>query len=193
MQIADGRASLGLAEQMCFAQGVSHVTSSARQGESVSGQPTVAIGSNGNGWEVRVRPGKRAVMAVIAVLALLGAGGGWFWLGGTDGPAPKASAAPPAISKSDVDAISSALNSGDPTVVRSALAISPDQPLDPDLVPGITKLQPIHIDASTLKAVGSGTWQAAAQVGQGAQRGTWTVFLTKADSAWKLAATAPAT
>lgn len=136
---------------------------------------------------------KQAVIPVIVVLALLGAGGGWLWLRGADDPAPKASAAPPAISKSDVDSISSALNSGDPAVVRSALALPPGQPLDPALVLGIKKLQPIQIDAATLQSVGVGTWRAAAQVGEGAQRAKWTVFLTKADGAWKLAATAPAT
>lgn len=139
-----------------------------------------------------MRPWRRSVIPIVLGLALLVAGGSWHWLGGTDRPAPRTSATPPAITRADVDSITSALNSEDPEVVRSALAVAPGQPLDPELVPGIQALRPIQIDAATLKALDSGTWQAAAQVGAGAQSATWTVFLTKADGVWKLAATAPA-
>ena len=131
------------------------------------------------------------MIAIILGSALLVAGGAWHWLGGTDRPVPTASAAPPAITKSDVDAITTALNSEDPEAVLAGLALAPGQPLDPDLVPGIQALRPIQIDATTLKALDSGTWQAVARVGPGAQSATWTVFLTKADGVWKLAATAP--
>jgi len=144
----------------------------------------------GAGWEVRVRGWRRWIIPGVVLLAVVVGGGGWLWMH-HDRPAPAAAAAPPPITASDVDSIVSALNSEDPAVVRSALAVAPAQPLEPELVAGIQALRPIEIDASTLKPLGSGTWQARAQVGDADQRASWTVFLTKVEDVWKLAATAP--
>ncbi|MFD9698230.1 hypothetical protein [Lentzea sp. NPDC059081] len=98
--------------------------------------------------------------------------------------------APPAFTQAEADTLVQEASSGDETRLRDAVALPPDQPLNPDASARLRALAGLTIDATTFHqeaddvAIVAATWQQP-----GSTQSRWSVRLVRTDQRWKIAFT----
>ncbi|WP_018682735.1 hypothetical protein [Actinokineospora enzanensis] len=96
---------------------------------------------------------------------------------------PTPSSAPP-LTEDRAKALVADLTSGSEERVRRALALAPDQPLDPGFVDGMAKV-PLTLDVSTFHTEANGMARVVGTV----DSAKWTVWLVAVDGQWLISAT----
>ncbi|GGS28748.1 hypothetical protein [Actinokineospora fastidiosa] len=98
--------------------------------------------------------------------------------------APSGSAAAAPLTGEQADELATDLISGDEARVREAVAVSPEQPLEPGLAPSLASAV-IEVDASTFQPQPDGSAVVAARV----DGKRWTIRLVAVEGRWLISST----
>jgi hypothetical protein len=106
---------------------------------------------------------------------------------------PSTSHSPERLTSAEASQLADDVTSGDEKRVRAAVALSPEQPLDPAAVSGLATLEAMTFDVGTFRDLGDGTAEVTARVVMpgGAQPTMWTVRLVAVDQEWLISSTEP--
>ena|SRR5690349_3509984 len=107
---------------------------------------------------------------------------------------PKTAPGPGPLTSAAAARLADDVTSGDEKRVRTAVAVSPDQPLDAAAVSGLAAIRSMTFDPHTFRDLGNGAAEVTAQVVEpgDAQAVEWTVRLVAVDGKWLISSTEPA-
>ncbi|SFR03876.1 hypothetical protein SAMN04488564_102406 [Lentzea waywayandensis] len=99
--------------------------------------------------------------------------------------APPSTSVPPPLTKEQATAIAANLTSGSEERLRQAIAISPQQALDPAVAGQLASISSMEFDIATFRVEGDGTARMTART-NGSAAAVWTVALVAVDGQWRI-------